>query len=115
MSSFKTLLVTAALMSLAACSSNTVQGVKQDAHVVKDKAIEVKDVVVDKAFLGYVVGDSDMQVWIGNSATAITTMNNSVLASMGFSEVNTTDLTGARWADLNAGGVTGNVIMMWWS
>jgi len=46
-SSFKTLLATTALMSLAAC--NTVQGVKQDAHVVKDKAIEVKDVVVDKA------------------------------------------------------------------
>ncbi|MFC3682832.1 hypothetical protein [Hydrogenophaga luteola] len=49
MSPFKTLLATAALMSLAACSSNTVQGVKQDAHVVKDKAVEVKDVVVDKA------------------------------------------------------------------
>jgi predicted small secreted protein len=49
MSSFKTLLATAALMSMAACSSNTVQGVKQDAHVVKDKAIEVKDKVVDTA------------------------------------------------------------------
>ena len=46
-SSFKTLLATTTLMSLAAC--NTVQGVKQDAHVVKDKAVEVKDVVVDKA------------------------------------------------------------------
>ena len=47
MSSFKTLFVTATLMSLAAC--NTVQGVKQDAGVVKEKAIEVKDAVVDKA------------------------------------------------------------------
>jgi predicted small secreted protein len=37
----------ATLTALAGC--NTVQGVKQDAHVVKDKAIEVKDVVVDKA------------------------------------------------------------------
>jgi predicted small secreted protein len=46
-SSFKTLLATTALMFLAAC--NTMQGVKQDAHVVKDKAVEVKDVVVDKA------------------------------------------------------------------
>jgi len=44
-----TLFTVAALTSLAAC--NTVQGVKQDAHVVKDKAIEVKDVVVDKAIL----------------------------------------------------------------
>ena len=42
-----TLLATATLVSLAAC--NTVQGVKQDAHVVKDKAVEVKDAVVDKA------------------------------------------------------------------
>ncbi|MFP5467557.1 MAG: hypothetical protein ACLGG8_08535 [Gammaproteobacteria bacterium] len=43
------LITSACLMSLAAC--NTVQGVKQDAHVVKDKAIEVKDVVVDKAIV----------------------------------------------------------------
>ena len=41
------LLAAAALMPLAAC--NTVQGVKQDASVVKVKAIEVKDAVVDKA------------------------------------------------------------------
>ena len=47
MSKFTTLLATVALISLAAC--NTVQGVKQDAYVAKDKAIEVKDVVVDKA------------------------------------------------------------------
>ncbi len=47
MSTFKTLLATATLMSLAAC--NTVQGAKQDAHVAKDKAVEVKDVVVEKA------------------------------------------------------------------
>ena len=42
-----TLLATATLVSLAAC--NTVQGIKQDAHVVKDKALDVKDAVVDKA------------------------------------------------------------------
>jgi predicted small secreted protein len=42
-----TLLTIAALLSLAAC--NTVQGVKQDAHVVKEKAVEVKDAVVEKA------------------------------------------------------------------
>ncbi|MEZ5645106.1 MAG: hypothetical protein R3E99_08140 [Burkholderiaceae bacterium] len=39
----------AAAALLAACSTHTAQGVKQDAHLVKDKAIEVKDVVVDKA------------------------------------------------------------------
>jgi predicted small secreted protein len=47
MSTFKTLLATAALISVAAC--NTVQGARQDAYVAKDKAVEVKDVVVDKA------------------------------------------------------------------
>ena len=41
------LIASAFLMSLAAC--NTVQGVRQDAHVVKDKAVEVKDAVVNKA------------------------------------------------------------------
>ena len=43
------LIAIVALTSLAACGSNTVQGAKQDAHLVKDKAIEVKDKVVDKA------------------------------------------------------------------
>ncbi|MES2719002.1 MAG: SdrD B-like domain-containing protein [Pseudomonadota bacterium] len=71
-----------------------------------------QDVKLDKAFLGYVVNDSDVQVWIGNSDTAITTMSNAVLGSMGFSEVNATTATGARWADLNAGGATGNVIII---
>ena len=42
-----TLIAAAALTSLTAC--NTVQGVKQDAHVVKYKAVEVKDAVVEKA------------------------------------------------------------------
>lgn len=37
------------LVSLTACGTNTAQGVKQDAHLVKEKAVEVKDVVVDKA------------------------------------------------------------------
>jgi len=49
MSASKTVLAVATLMSLAAC--NTVHGVKQDAHVAKDKAVEVKDVVVDKAIM----------------------------------------------------------------
>jgi predicted small secreted protein len=44
------LLIAAATVAvLTACSTNTVQGVKQDAHLVKEKAIEVKDKVVDKA------------------------------------------------------------------
>jgi predicted small secreted protein len=43
------LIAAVAVAALTACSTNTVQGVKQDAHLVKEKAIEVKDKVVDKA------------------------------------------------------------------
>ena len=69
-------------------------------------------VTVDKAYLGYVVGDSDIQIWIGNSASTITTMSNGVLAGLGFTEVNSTTLTTARWADINAGGALGNVLII---
>ena len=66
MSSFKPLsflVAAAALTALAACSTNTVQGVKQDAHLVKEKAIEVKDKVVDKAIeVKDVVVDKSIEV-----------------------------------------------------
>ncbi len=72
-------------------------------------------VMLDKAYLGYVVGDSDMQLWIGNFNSPFTShlsLNDAVLAQMGFTEVNTTTLTTARWADLNAGEYLGNVIVI---
>ena len=90
-------------------NAHTIDNVGRNNYIVLQFSQDVK---LDMAYLGYVVGDSDMQVWIGNSAATITTMNNGVLASMGFSEVNTTTLTTARWADLNAGGITGNVIII---
>ncbi len=43
------LLAAAALISLSACASHTAQGVKQDATAVKEKAVEVKDAIVDTA------------------------------------------------------------------
>ncbi|CAG0123806.1 partial Serine-aspartate repeat-containing protein D, partial [Rhodocyclaceae bacterium] len=70
-----------------------------------------QNVVVDKAYLGYVYNDSDMQVWIGSSAMPITTMSNSVLTSMGFTEFNSGG-SSTRWADLNAGEVQGNVLIV---
>ncbi len=72
-------------------------------------------VVLDDAFLGYVVGDSDLQLWIGNFANAYNnhlTLSDPVLSGMGFSEINTTTLTGARTANLNAGNYAGNVIVI---
>jgi len=74
-----------------------------------------QSVTLDSAFLGYVVGDSDIQVWIGNFAGAFSTplsLNSSVLGSMGFTELNSTTLTTARLADLNAGEFAGNVIVI---
>ncbi len=70
-----------------------------------------RSVTLDKAFLGAVVGDSDISVWIGNSASTITTMSNSVLSSMGFSEVNNGG-SSTRWADVNAGDVAVNVVII---
>ena len=57
------LVAAAALPLLAACSTNTVQGAKQDAHLVKGKAIEVKDKVVDKAIeVKDVVVDKSLEI-----------------------------------------------------
>jgi predicted small secreted protein len=57
----KTLIVVSSLLSLSAC--NTMQGVKQDAHIAKDKAVEIKDVVVEKA-----IEVKDMAVQGGKAA-----------------------------------------------
>ncbi|HEX2544000.1 MAG TPA: VCBS domain-containing protein, partial [Ramlibacter sp.] len=70
-----------------------------------------QSVVVDKAFLGYVKGDSDITVWIGNAAAPITTMSNAVLAGLGFTELNLGSGS-TRWADINAGGREGNVLVV---
>src|SRR6185503_2741925 len=52
---------------------------------------------------------------IGNFADPFNnhlTLSDSVLGSFGFTEENLTDLTTTRWADLNAGGITGNAIVI---
>ncbi|GBF79047.1 Ser-Asp rich fibrinogen-binding, bone sialoprotein-binding protein [Aphanothece sacrum FPU1] len=71
-----------------------------------------ESVVLDKAYLGFVVDDSDISLWIGNFGTPITTLSDSVLNSFGFTEVNDTTLTTARWADVNAGNYAGNTIVI---
>ena len=74
-----------------------------------------QQVVVDKAYLGYVVKDSDVQVWIGTVSDPISShlnLNSSVLSSLGFTRLNQTTSSSARWADFNAGEVTGNVLVI---
>ncbi len=91
---------------------HTVDNIDRDNYVLFEFN---QSVVVDSAFLGYVVGDSDLTVWIGSVANAFTdhiTLSDSVLSSLGFTEINLTDLTTARWADLNAGNYAGNVLVI---
>jgi hypothetical protein len=90
-------------------NTHTVDNVGRDNYVLFEFN---QNVVVDAAFLGYVVGDSDMKVWIGTVPNAFTnhlTLSDAVLASLGFTEVNPTDLTTTRWAEPDAGNVSGNV------
>ncbi len=71
-------------------------------------------VTVDSAFLGYVSGDSDIKVWIGNASNAFNshyTLSDAFLASMGFSEVNTGGGS-TRTADFNAGEESGNILII---
>ncbi len=74
-----------------------------------------KSVIVDKAFLGSVVTDSDATVWIGNFSDPFNnhlTLNDSVLSSFGFSEINTTSSSSDRTADINASQIVGNTLVI---
>ncbi len=71
-------------------------------------------VSLDKAYLGWVSGDSDIQIWIGNANDPFNNhlnLSDALLNGM-FTEVNTTTSGSARWADVNAGDYLGNVIII---
>ena len=71
-------------------------------------------VTVDTAFLGYVSGDSDIKVWIGNASNAFNnhyTLSDAFLSGLGFSEVNLGDGR-TRTADINAGNLMGNILVI---
>ncbi|MBD2250456.1 SdrD B-like domain-containing protein [Nostoc parmelioides] len=69
-------------------------------------------VVLDQAYLQYVINDSDISVWIGNFSSPLTTLSDSTLNSFGFREVNETTSSSDRWADVNAGKYVGNTIVI---
>ena len=73
-----------------------------------------ESVILDRAYLQYVINDSDISVWIGNfnNNNTLTTLNDSILNGFGFNEVNDTNLTTDRWADVNAGKYAGNTIII---
>ncbi len=92
--------------------SHTIDNIGRDNYVVIRFD---REVVVDSAFLGYVVDDSDISVWIGNVAGAFAgglALTDRVLADLGFNEVNTTTSSSARLADINAGNRAGNVLVI---
>jgi uncharacterized repeat protein (TIGR01451 family) len=71
-----------------------------------------ESVILDRAYLQYVVDDSDMSVWIGNSGSSITALSDSTLSGLGFTEVNNASNSSDRWADVNAGNYAGNTIVI---
>ena len=73
-----------------------------------------QSVGVDRAYLDFIVGDSDATIWIGTIANAYTShqnLNAALLTSLGFTEVNLGS-GAARWADINAGLLSGNVLVI---
>jgi protocatechuate 3,4-dioxygenase beta subunit len=72
-------------------------------------------VAVNRAYLGYVVTDSDLRAWVGTFNDPYNnhlTLNDSVLASFGYSETNLTSSSGTRWAVLNPAEVAGNTFLV---
>jgi hypothetical protein len=71
-------------------------------------------VVVDKAYLANIIGDSDISVWIGTKTDPYNnhlTLDAGLLSSLGFTEVNVGG-SSSRTAELNAGAVSGNVLVV---
>lgn len=72
-------------------------------------------VILKRAKLGYVVSDSDLTLWAGSFADPFNnhlTLSDAVLGSFGFSEENVTTSSDPRWADLNAGEVVANAVVI---
>ena len=73
-------------------------------------------IVVDQAYLDYVLGDSDMSAWIGTKTNPIAnhnTLSDAFLTSLGTREDNDTSTNGAaRWANINAANKVGNVLVI---
>ena len=92
-------------------NKHTIDNAGQDNYVLFEFDQEV---VIDSAFLGFVVDDSDLTVWIGTATDPFNNhinLDSAVLSGLGFTEFN---LGGSspRLADLNAGEVSGNVVVI---
>ena len=91
---------------------HTVDNIDRDNYVLFEFS---QPVMLNQAYLGYVVGDSDLKLWIGTFTDPYNnhlTLSDAVLTSFGFTEDNDTTSSTTRWADLNAGNVMGNAIVI---
>ncbi len=90
---------------------HTVDNVGRDNFVLFEFS---QPIVINRAFLGYVVGDSDLTAWVGNIPGAYSThvtLSDTVLNGL-TSEENTTDSSNTRWAKLNGSGISGNILVI---
>ena len=74
-----------------------------------------RPVVVDQVYLGYVTTDSDLRAYVGTFSDPYNnhlTLSDAVLANFGYNETNLTSSSSVRWADLNAGKVSGNAFIV---
>ena len=72
-------------------------------------------IIVDQAYLDFIVNDSDMSAWIGttnNPTVNHNTLSDAFLASIGPREDNDTTSTSPRWADINAANRVGNMLVI---
>ncbi|NEO53301.1 MAG: hypothetical protein F6K54_09545, partial [Okeania sp. SIO3B5] len=73
-----------------------------------------EDVVVDEAFLASVTNDSDITYWVGSKEDAFTNHNilsDNFLDSLEFTQDNNGG-SSSRWADINNGEVSGNILVI---
>jgi len=90
---------------------HTVDNIGRDNFVLFEFSQPVK---VNRAFLGYVINDSDLTVWMGNANNPYNnhlTLSDSILNGM-TREDNDTTSGNTRWADVNAGQLSGNVLVI---
>ncbi len=90
--------------------SHTVDNIGIDDNYVLFEFSET--VVVDAAFLGFVIDDSDISVWIGNVDSPIASLSDALLNGLEFTEVNNTVSSSPRLADINGDEVAGNVLII---
>ena len=69
-------------------------------------------VTMDKVSLGYVVGDSDLQIWVTNSSSTLSSLNAATLSGASFTEVNLVANGNLRTADINNREVMGNIFII---